>query len=101
MKAPNLSLLTLLAVSSNSSAFQTPSSSGLLRSHHQHQHQHQTALYSESDNNVDSNNSNRRSFMKNLLLGTVGSVIATSSPNAAVAADDLVDVYFGVGKELS
>ena len=39
--------------------------------------------------------------MKNLLLGTVGSVIATSSPNAAVAADDLVDVYFGVGKELS
>lgn len=97
MKAPNLSLVALLSVFSISSAFQTLSSNGLLRSRHQSQLQLQTALNSENDNNVDSTKSNRRSFMKNLVLGTVGSVIATSSPNAALAADDLVDVYFGVG----
>lgn len=45
--------------------------------------------------------SNRRSFMKNLVMGGLGSVIATSSfSDAAFAAEgenSLTDVYFGVG----
>jgi peptide methionine sulfoxide reductase MsrA len=45
--------------------------------------------------------SNRRSFMKNLVMGGLGSVIATSSFSGAAFAeegeDSLTDVYFGVG----
>lgn len=53
-----------------------------------------------------SESNHRRSFMKQLFLGTIGSVIASSSPltnNVVYAAEEvdistsLVDVYFGVG----
>ena len=56
-----------------------------------------------NENDIINTNDNRRSFVNKLLMGTVGSVFASSNSmmtnvaNAAEEGNGLVDVYFGVG----